>query len=56
MSQFTIYMDDDTIARTKAAATKLVNEQALPVGSNGYPEGFLSTSKLTHIFLTTSQR
>lgn len=51
MGQFTIYMGDDTIARTKAAAAKLVKEQTLPVDSNGYPEGFFEHIKANaHLF------
>lgn len=51
MSQVTIYMDDDAIARARASAaaahlslsawvSKLVKEQAPAVDSNGYPLGF----------------
>ena len=51
MSQVTIYMDDDAIARAKASAaaaklslsawiSKLVKEQAPAVDANGYPIGF----------------
>jgi hypothetical protein len=51
MSQVTIYMDDDAIARAKASAaaahlslsawvSKLVKEQTPAVDSNGYPIGF----------------
>jgi hypothetical protein len=51
MSQVTIYMDDDAIARAKAAAAaaklslsawlaKLVKEQTPEVDANGYPLGF----------------
>jgi hypothetical protein len=50
MSQFTIYMDDDAIARAKAAAAaklslsswlaKLVKEQTQEVDSKGWPVGF----------------
>jgi hypothetical protein len=51
MSQVTIYMDDDAIARAKAAAVasrlslsswlaKLVKEQTQAVDANGYPAGF----------------
>lgn len=51
MSQVTIYMDDDAIARAKASAaaaklslsawvSKLVKEQAPAVDANGYPSGF----------------
>jgi len=51
MSQVTIYMDDDAIARAKASAaaaqlslsawvSKLVKEQAPAVDANGYPLGF----------------
>ncbi len=62
MSQVTIYMDDDAIARAKAAAAaaklslsswlaKLVKEQTLPVDSNGYPEGFFERIKANaHLF------
>ena len=62
MSQVTIYMDDDAIARAKAAAAtaklslsswlaKLVKEQTLPVDSNGYPEGFFEHIKANaHLF------
>lgn len=51
MSQVTIYMDDDAIARAKASAaaahlslsawvSKLVKEQTPAVDANGYPLGF----------------
>lgn len=51
MSQVTIYMDDDAIARAKASAlvaklslsawiSKLVKEQTPEVDANGYPVGF----------------
>ncbi|MFM2112038.1 MAG: hypothetical protein RLZZ271_698 [Pseudomonadota bacterium] len=51
MSQVTIYMDDDAIARAKAAAataklslsawlSKLVKEQTQELDANGYPLGF----------------
>ena len=51
MSQVTIYMDDDAIARAKALAaaaklslsawiSKLVKEQTPEVDANGYPIGF----------------
>jgi len=51
MSQVTIYMDDDAIARAKASAAaaklslsawvaKLVKEQTPAVDANGYPVGF----------------
>lgn len=51
MSQVTIYMDDDAIARAKASAaaahlslsawvSKLVKEQTPAVDINGYPLGF----------------
>lgn len=51
MSQVTIYMDDDAIARAKASAaaakmslsawvSKLVKEQTPAVDANGYPVGF----------------
>ncbi len=51
MSQVTIYMDDDAIARAKAAAagaklslsswlSKLVKEQTPEVDASGYPLGF----------------
>lgn len=51
MSQVTIYMDDDAIARAKACAAaaklslsawvaKLVKEQTPEVDANGYPIGF----------------
>ena len=51
MSQVTIYMDDDAIARAKASAaaahlslsawvSKLVKEQTPAVDANGYPIGF----------------
>ena len=51
MSQVTIYLDDDAIARAKASAktaqlslsawiAKLVKEQAPQVDANGYPVGF----------------
>ncbi|MBP3980967.1 hypothetical protein J8G26_09520 [Acidovorax sp. JG5] len=54
MSQVTIYMDDDAMARAKAAAaaarlslsawiTKLVKEQAAPTDANGYPLGFFAS-------------
>ena len=54
MSQVTIYMDDDAIARAKASAaaaqlslsawvSKLVKEQTPAVDSNGYPLGFFET-------------
>lgn len=54
MSQVTIYMDDDAIARAKAAAaaadlslsawvSKLVKEQAQAVDANGYPKGFFES-------------
>ena len=51
MSQVTIYLDDDAIARAKASAktaqlslsawlAKLVKEQTPQVDANGYPVGF----------------
>ena len=51
MSQVTIYMDDDAIARAKASAaaaqlslsawvSKLVKEQTPAVDAHGYPLGF----------------
>jgi hypothetical protein len=51
MSQVTIYMDDDAIARAKASAaaaklslsawvSKLVKEQTPAVDAKGYPIGF----------------
>ncbi len=51
MSQVTIYMDDDAIARAKASAaaaqlslsawvSKLIKEQTPAVDANGYPAGF----------------
>jgi hypothetical protein len=51
MSQVTIYMDDDAIARARASAAaaklslsawvaKLVKEQTPAVDANGYPLGF----------------
>lgn len=51
MSQVTIYMDDDAIARAKASAaaaklslsawiSRLVKEQTPEVDANGYPVGF----------------
>ena len=51
MSQVTIYMDDDAIARAKASAaaaklslsawiSKLVREQTSEVDAQGYPVGF----------------
>jgi muconolactone delta-isomerase len=51
MSQVTIYMDDDAIARAKAAAgaaklslsawmAKLVKEQTRELDANGYPKDF----------------
>ncbi len=51
MSQVTIYMDDDAIARAKASAaaaklslsawiSKLVKEQTPEVDAHGYPVGF----------------
>ncbi len=51
MSQVTIYMDDDAIARAKASAaaaklslsawvSKLVKEQTPATDANGYPIGF----------------
>lgn len=51
MSQVTIYMDDDAIARAKASAAaaklslsawvaKLVKEQTPEVDAHGYPIGF----------------
>ncbi len=51
MSQVTIYMDDEAIARAKAAAAaaklslsswlaKLVKEQTPEVDANGWPVGF----------------
>jgi hypothetical protein len=51
MSQVTIYMDDDAIARAKASAaaaklslsawvSKLVKEQTPAMDANGYPIGF----------------
>lgn len=51
MSQVTIYMDDDAIARAKASAalaklslsawiSKLVKDQTPEVDANGYPVGF----------------
>lgn len=51
MSQVTIYMDEDAIARAKAAAaaaklslsawiSKLVKEQTSEVDAKGYPLGF----------------
>jgi hypothetical protein len=54
MSQVTIYMDDDAIARAKASAaaaqlslsawvSKLVKEQTPAVDANGYPLGFFET-------------
>jgi hypothetical protein len=56
MSQVTIYMDDDAIARAKAAAAasklslsawlaKLVKEQTPQVDANGWPEGFFENIK-----------
>jgi hypothetical protein len=54
MSQVTIYMDDDAIARAKASAaaaqlslsawvSKLVKEQTPAVDAYGYPLGFFET-------------
>ena len=54
MSQVTIYMDDDAIARAKASAaaaqlslsawvSKLVKEQTPAVDAHGYPIGFFET-------------
>ena len=54
MSQVTIYMDDDAIARAKASAaaaklslsawiSKLVKEQTPAVDANGYPLGFFES-------------
>ena len=51
MSQFTIYLDDDAIARAKALAaaaklslsawiSKLIKEQVPAVDVDGYPVGF----------------
>lgn len=51
MSQVTIYLDEDAIARAKSSAAaaklslsawiaKLVKEQAPQVDANGYPVGF----------------
>lgn len=51
MSQVSIYMDDDAIARTKASAaaaklslsawiSKVIKEQVPAVDVNGYPVGF----------------
>lgn len=51
MSQVTIYLDDDAVARAKASAAaarlslsawiaKLVKEQVPPMDANGYPCGF----------------
>jgi hypothetical protein len=53
MSQVTIYMDDDAIARAKTCAAaarlslsawvgKLVKEQSPEVDANGYPVGFFA--------------
>ena len=53
MSQVTIYMDDDAIARARASAAaarlslsawvaKLVKEQTPAVDANGYPVGFFA--------------
>jgi hypothetical protein len=53
MSQVTIYMDDDAIARAKACAAaaklslsawvgKLVKEQSPEVDANGYPMDFFA--------------
>jgi hypothetical protein len=62
MSQVTIYMDDDAIARAKAAAAaaklslsswlaKLVKEQTQEVDSKGWPVGFFENIlKLTNTF------
>jgi hypothetical protein len=65
MSQVTIYMDDDAIARAKASAaaaklslsawvSKLVKEQTPAVDANGYPVGFFeemtSNAPLWHDF------
>jgi len=65
MSQVTIYMDDDAIARAKASAaaakmslsawvSKLVKEQTPTVDANGYPVGFFeeiaSRASLWHDF------
>ncbi|MGD9774913.1 hypothetical protein [Diaphorobacter sp.] len=54
MSQVTIYMDDDAIARAKASAaaaqlslsawvSKLIKEQVPAVDANGYPAGFFDS-------------
>lgn len=51
MSQVTIYLDDDAVARARASAAaaqmslsawigKLVKAQAPPVDAHGYPVGF----------------
>lgn len=56
MSQVTIYMDDDAIARAKAGAAaaklslsawiaKIVKEQTTEVDANGYPIGFFDEIK-----------
>jgi hypothetical protein len=62
MSQVTIYMDDDAIARAKAAAAaaklslsgwlaKLVKEQTPEVDANGYPKGFFESIEANaHLF------
>jgi hypothetical protein len=62
MSQVTIYMDDDAIARAKAAAAaaklslsswlaNLVKEQTPAVDANGYPEGFFEQIEANaHLF------
>ena len=56
MSQVTIYMDEDAIAKAKASASaaqlslsawvaKLVKEQSPTVDANGYPLGFFENTK-----------
>ena len=58
MSQVTIYMDDDAIARARASAaaaklslsawiSRLVKEQTPEVDTNGYPVGFFEEISAT---------